>query len=273
MSKIEPEARLVPLEAVMGWANLREKLRDEKGWIYRGQRLSTWGLQSTLERSFDVGTRARAEHDLVYRYQQALSNYVPFGQMPMGHLDLLGSMQHHGAPTRLLDFTRSPYVAAYFAIEDVSPDDSCAIWAVNEGACRSMAEGRIEKQVLDWIYNSDDWESHLAVAPVGLLHPNQRQIAQQSLFLVQGTVYHSLADNIRHTFGSQIGEHVRCYPIPGTCRGELLHDLRLMNITRASLFPGLDGFAQSLKYALIEEDQEEKYKRHRRNELGLEDIG
>jgi hypothetical protein len=35
----------------------------------------------------------------------------------------------------------------------------------------------------------------------------------------------------------------------------------------------LDGFAQSLKYALIEEDQEETYKRRRRNELGLEDIG
>lgn len=228
-------------------------------------------LKSTLERAFDLDNRATAERDLVYRYQQALPNYVPAGQMPTGYLDVLGSMQHHGAPTRLLDFTRSPYVAAYFAVEDVFSDDTCAIWAVNEGACRSMAEGVIAKPVFEWIYNSPEWESHCVVAPAGLVHPSQRQIAQQSLFLVQGSVYHSLAENIRRTFRAQIEDFVRCYQIEGKCRGEILRDLRLMNITRASLFPGLDGFAQSLKYALIEEEPEEAYKRHRRKELDLEE--
>jgi hypothetical protein len=38
-------------------------------------------------------------------------------------------MQHHGAPTRLLDFTYSIYVAAYFALE--SADADAAVWAVN----------------------------------------------------------------------------------------------------------------------------------------------
>jgi hypothetical protein len=36
---------------------------------------------------------------------------------------------------------------------------------------------------------------------------------------------------------------------------EVLNDLKLMNITRASLYPGLDGFAQSLKYSLEIEDE------------------
>ena len=271
MSQDDAEARLVPLEPAIGWARLREKLRDEKGWIYRGQRSLSWGLQSTLERAFDRESRAAAERDLIFSYSQALPNYLPVGQMPTGHLDLLGSMQHHGAPTRLLDFTRSPYVAAYFAVEDVSPGDSCAIWAVNEGACRSMAEGQIEKSVLEWIYNSPEWESHCVVAPAGLVHPSQRQIAQQSLFLVQGSVHHSLVENALRTFGAQIEEFVKCYSIEGGCRGEILRDLRLMNITRASLFPGLDGFAQSLKYALIEEEPEETYKRQRRKELKMDD--
>jgi hypothetical protein len=39
-------------------------------------------LASTLERAFDQENRAHAERDLVYRYQQALPNYLPAGQMP-----------------------------------------------------------------------------------------------------------------------------------------------------------------------------------------------
>ena len=44
-------------------------------------------------------------------------------------------MQHHGAPTRLIDFTWSPYVAAFFALERATGD--AAVWAVNPGAHRS----------------------------------------------------------------------------------------------------------------------------------------
>lgn len=64
---------------------------------------------------------------------------------------------------------------------------------------------------------------------------------------------------------------MKCYQIEGRCRGEILRDLRLMNITRASLFSGLDGFAQSLKYALIEEEPEQAYERRRRKDFNLED--
>jgi hypothetical protein len=40
-------------------------------------------------------------------------------------------MRHYGAPTRLLDFTKSPYVAAFFATVDAGPDKCAAIWAID----------------------------------------------------------------------------------------------------------------------------------------------
>ena len=48
------------------------------------------------------------------------------------------------------------------------------------------------------------------------------------------------------------------FVIPEAWRGEILQDLRLMNITRATLYPGLDGFAQSLKYALVRESKSQR---------------
>ena len=41
----------------------------------------------------------------------------------------LALMQHHGAPTRLLDFTWSPYVAAFLALERAV--DDAAVWAIH----------------------------------------------------------------------------------------------------------------------------------------------
>lgn len=60
--------------------------------------------------------------------------------VPEDVIEWLALMQHFGAPTRLLDFTQSPYVATYFAVEDATEDS--VIWAVNESWVRNQA-GRL----------------------------------------------------------------------------------------------------------------------------------
>ena len=47
-------------------------------------------------------------------------------------LEWLSLLQHYGGPTRLLDVTRSPYVAAYFAADKAGNGD-CAVWALQWG--------------------------------------------------------------------------------------------------------------------------------------------
>src|SRR5215831_16215491 len=49
-------------------------------------------------------------------------------------LEWLALMQHYGAPTRLLDWTRSAYVAAFFAADGASSPNAFAVWAVDQQA-------------------------------------------------------------------------------------------------------------------------------------------
>src|SRR3954462_9410938 len=52
-------------------------------------------------------------------------------------------MQHYRAPTRLLDWTYSPFVAAYFAFAEVPTEDSVAVWAINARECRRRHVGTL----------------------------------------------------------------------------------------------------------------------------------
>jgi hypothetical protein len=84
------------------------------------------------------------------------------------------------------------------------------------------------------------------VAPLQPFRMNQRLIIQQGLFLCPGNPGRTFEENLLSYESQQFDQHVHKLSIARALRIDILAALNKMNITRATLFPGVDGFAQSL---------------------------
>ena len=84
-------------------------------YIFRGQADARWELRSSLERLLGSSwaiERARTSEDYALRsFKSKYRIYAGSEHQPQSKLSWLSAMQHYGAPTRLIDFTTSPYIA------------------------------------------------------------------------------------------------------------------------------------------------------------------
>jgi hypothetical protein len=200
-----------------------------------------------------------AENRTLDSFKKRAHQYLAHHLLPNTRVEWYALMQHHGVPTRLLDWTQSPYVAAFFAIENSA--ETCAVWAIDLLWCMSKGTERVlnhPDHPQDIKIALDDQKYFEFVAAAGLpgVYPilpsqlNERLSHQHGLFLTVGNSQLSFEDNLL-TFGrDELREHLYRIEIPGSLRGEALADLSRMNIDPVSLFPGLDGLARSVRQDL-----------------------
>ncbi len=235
-------------------------------WIFRGQQEAQWDLRTSLERVYERfgvegNDRLTVERRMIREFQRRLHHYTSDVPDERSLDEWMALMQHHGAPTRLLDFTYSPYVAAYFAFEKAERKSAVAIWAVNTDwlerhlKCRFdnlyepylSYQARREAQAFNTVFMCARRKLVLSVNPFRL---NDRLTYQRGVFLCPGDITVGFMDNLSD-FMDEKGpdQKVIQFTIPAGYEGEVgncaLERLDQMNISRITLFPGLDGFAQS----------------------------
>jgi hypothetical protein len=238
------------------WEEYLSMITDSpyRNWAFRGQRDATLPLFSALSRYLLTYRIARslwaAQEERILRiFKRKAAHFLP--QIPLRDDDLqwLALMQDHGAPTRLLDFTWSPYVAAFFALHNAT--DEAAIWA-----CNPFEIAKIErvKQEMDPEKPGNFRKYFLpGTEPIVWMgepyEMNRRLIAQSGTFVIPGLLKDPI-EQILQKYPDPKRTLMKFLLPVDKIRDKGMRELYRMNITQATLFPDLDGLARSLAFEL-----------------------
>ena len=221
-----------------------------QNWAFRGQRDASAPLFSVLSRyfmSFGVDRRAWPDQEkrILRIFKRKAIHFLDVVPARDDDFEWLALMQDHGAPTRLLDFTWSPYVAAFFALHNTTNEG--VIWACNPAEIEKVKRvhldepGSFRKNFLSGA-GSFVWLGE----PYAM---NRRLIAQSGTFLVPAVLDKSIEEILKEYPNPR--ETLIKFIVPADkVREKGMRELYRMNVTQSTLFPDLDGLARSLAYEL-----------------------
>ncbi|MGO9404232.1 MAG: FRG domain-containing protein [Terriglobales bacterium] len=182
-------------------------------------------------------------------------------ELPKGDFELLFLMQHHGVPTRLLDWTENPYIALFFALENAADEDPAravdsAVWVLNPILLNKTA---LTNHTADHIFAIEDELLHgyepsippknsgkLPVAMDGV-HNSPRIVAQRGAFVLFGT--QAVAMNNEPVLTAVPGL-LHKLVINRTLKKSMRDALFATGITDSVVYPDLDGLGREIKYRL-----------------------
>jgi len=248
---------------VTSWNELNERLfegswkaelrRFRSSFAFRGQ--SDWrgDLKTSVAR---LGGSLDLEAHLLRNFRKYASQEAAPGDSVWNWLAVA---QHHGLPTRLLDWTYSPYVAMHFATENVADYAvDGVIWCVDYVQTNTLLPQRLKDILAEegsFVFTAEMLERAAATLAefdrlsqqtfVAFFEPpslDERIVVQFALF--------SLVSNYKISLDAWLANSPQVFRkiiIPASLKWEVRDKLDQANITERVLQPGLDGLSRWLK--------------------------
>ena len=234
------------------------RLRDAV--VYRGSADLEWSLLTSLDRLGGIDpphTKAALEEHILRNF---LRYSRPYLEGPVhSHWEALVVAQHHGLPTRLLDWTYSPLVAAHFATLEESPAPNRVVWkldwhklhrhfqlrpvALLADDLDAVLRAREIRSIWEFFEHGENLEGAFAcmMEPPSL---DLRIVAQAATFTVCSSKSQSLDQ-----FLTQCGlaSALTKFVIPGDSVDHVRDQLDLCAVDERRLFPDLGGVTRQMR--------------------------
>jgi hypothetical protein len=205
--------------------------------MFRGQALADWPLQSSFDRAWIKAKKPPEEIGTAYqgylKFFRLLNARQGRDLSALSDAELSGIAQHYGMPTRLLDWSLSPYMAAFFAFYyrymnfARDPDRYVAIWAVDVAKMRERLTPQFEVLTADASKNAR-LSSQIGKFTYAAADDHDLTAAMIAAEPVEGPLFWKVT-------------------IPASEAKTALNDLMLMGISPSDVYPDFQGVADYVR--------------------------